>query len=254
MVGSTNHLDQLDPGLSKRPSRFDRKYLFPLPSQDERTQYCMFWRSRLAKKSSDIKFPKKLAAPMAEKMDQFSFAYMKEAFVATLLAIANNHTGEDPPSSAGDSISASLKRVKIENDGDEHGHDELHDYELWREFVIQVQILRDDMDNSETAVAKQPWGAIGGGYDFAGSNLNLREANVRRMMHLDEAFGGKGPDDEAMLGRKPKAGSQQKVVPQLEDDDATPLESDEWRPAQLRFNNEYTSTFFKDGSLTGDLK
>ncbi|KAK5245880.1 hypothetical protein LTR16_007204, partial [Cryomyces antarcticus] len=33
MVASTNHLDQLDPGLSKRPSRFDRKYLFPLPSE-----------------------------------------------------------------------------------------------------------------------------------------------------------------------------------------------------------------------------
>ena len=25
LVGSTNHLDQLDPGLSSRPSRFDRK-------------------------------------------------------------------------------------------------------------------------------------------------------------------------------------------------------------------------------------
>ena len=33
MVASTNHLDQLDAGLSKRPSRFDRKYLFPLPSE-----------------------------------------------------------------------------------------------------------------------------------------------------------------------------------------------------------------------------
>lgn len=25
MVGSTNHLDRLDPGIAKRPSRFDRK-------------------------------------------------------------------------------------------------------------------------------------------------------------------------------------------------------------------------------------
>lgn len=33
MVASTNHLDKLDPGLSKRPSRFDRKYLFPTPSE-----------------------------------------------------------------------------------------------------------------------------------------------------------------------------------------------------------------------------
>lgn len=35
IVGSTNFLDRLDPGLSKRPSRFDRKYLFPLPNEHE---------------------------------------------------------------------------------------------------------------------------------------------------------------------------------------------------------------------------
>lgn len=33
MVASTNHLERLDPGITKRPSRFDRKYLFPLPSE-----------------------------------------------------------------------------------------------------------------------------------------------------------------------------------------------------------------------------
>jgi SpoVK/Ycf46/Vps4 family AAA+-type ATPase len=39
MIATTNHLDELDPGLSKRPSRFDRKYLFPLPDKGERSQY-----------------------------------------------------------------------------------------------------------------------------------------------------------------------------------------------------------------------
>lgn len=39
MIATTNHLDELDPGLSKRPSRFDRKYLFPLPDKGERAQY-----------------------------------------------------------------------------------------------------------------------------------------------------------------------------------------------------------------------
>lgn len=29
MVASTNYLNRLDPGLANRPSRFDRKYLFP---------------------------------------------------------------------------------------------------------------------------------------------------------------------------------------------------------------------------------
>jgi SpoVK/Ycf46/Vps4 family AAA+-type ATPase len=44
MIATTNHLDELDPGLSKRPSRFDRKYLFPLPDKGERAQYGMEFR------------------------------------------------------------------------------------------------------------------------------------------------------------------------------------------------------------------
>lgn len=35
---------KLDPGLAKRPSRFDRKYYFPLPVIAERIQYCEYWR------------------------------------------------------------------------------------------------------------------------------------------------------------------------------------------------------------------
>jgi ATP-dependent 26S proteasome regulatory subunit len=33
-------VDELDPGLSKRPSRFDRKYLFDLPSMVRGHQPC----------------------------------------------------------------------------------------------------------------------------------------------------------------------------------------------------------------------
>ena len=40
MVGSTNYLDKLDAGISKRPSRFDRKYHFVLPTREEREMYC----------------------------------------------------------------------------------------------------------------------------------------------------------------------------------------------------------------------
>ena len=38
MIGSTNHLERLDPGIAKRPSRFDRKYFFDVPSREERIQ------------------------------------------------------------------------------------------------------------------------------------------------------------------------------------------------------------------------
>ena len=126
MVASTNHLDQLDPGLSSRPSRFDRKYLFPNPSRDERALYCDYWREKLKDKPS-IKFPKKLCDAIAGITDGFSFAYLKEAFVATLLVIAGNRAEESV------------------GGGDDEGSD-LDEYELWREMKKQVKLLRDDMD------------------------------------------------------------------------------------------------------------
>lgn len=40
MLGSTNYLERLDAGISKRPGRFDRKYHFVLPALPERVKYC----------------------------------------------------------------------------------------------------------------------------------------------------------------------------------------------------------------------
>src|SRR5580692_2219286 len=42
MVGSTNHLERLEPGISKRPSRFDRKYYFPNPDFEQRKEYAEY--------------------------------------------------------------------------------------------------------------------------------------------------------------------------------------------------------------------
>ena len=84
MVASTNHIDQLDPGLSKRPSRFDRKYLFPQPSKAERIEYVRFWQRKLSKKP-EVEFPDVLIQPIADITNDFSFAYIQEAFTATLL-------------------------------------------------------------------------------------------------------------------------------------------------------------------------
>lgn len=92
MVGSTNHLDRLDPGISKRPSRFDRKYLFSDPSMEQRVQYCEYWRTKLSD-NEDIEFPEILNKAIASITKGFSFAYIQEAFVAALLAIAN--AGDD---------------------------------------------------------------------------------------------------------------------------------------------------------------
>ena len=134
MVASTNYLDRLDPGLTKRPSRFDRKYLFPLPSDEERVLYAEYWHEKL-KKNKNIIFPKKLCAAIAAITNGFSFAYMQEAFVATLLSLARRRTD----------LVESASTLTLGDGGD----DDLEQYEFWRVFKEQVKILRRDMDSTQ---------------------------------------------------------------------------------------------------------
>jgi SpoVK/Ycf46/Vps4 family AAA+-type ATPase len=132
MVASTNHIDQLDPGLSKRPSRFDRKYLFPLPSKAERVEYVQFWRQKL-KTKPEVEFPETLVEPIADITHDFSFAYIQEAFVSSLLDIAHHRNDEDEDEEF--------------VDGAGGGDEDLDKYELWRVINEQVKILRDEMDS-----------------------------------------------------------------------------------------------------------
>lgn len=137
-------MDRLDPGLSKRPSRFDRKYLFPLPSKEERVQYVQFWREKLRSKGKsgkvDVEFPNRLVVPMAEIMHGFSFAYMQEAFVGSLLDIAHKHDDENEceDGTGGEDVAGG-------------GDDDLEKYELWRAMKEQVKMLREEMDEEALA-------------------------------------------------------------------------------------------------------
>lgn len=96
MIGSTNHLGKLDPAISKRPSRFDRKYMFKVPSEGEREMYARFWREKLGKMEGglvEFEFGEELCKLVAGFTEGFSFAYLKELFVVTLLEIARGATG-----------------------------------------------------------------------------------------------------------------------------------------------------------------
>lgn len=81
-----NKVENLHAGLSKRPSRFDRKYGFNNPSMDERTKYCEYWRQTLLDKPAATT-PDDLPQHIASMTDGFSFAYLKEAYVASLLTL-----------------------------------------------------------------------------------------------------------------------------------------------------------------------
>ncbi|KAG9495544.1 hypothetical protein J7337_013793 [Fusarium musae] len=145
IIASTNHLELLDPGIAKRPSRFDRKYYFPDPNIDQREAYCHFWQKKL-KSNKDIEFPDKLCRAIAEITDKFSFAYIQEAFVAALLAIARR--SEDKPAVGGSSEAWVLI-------SDEFGgalasdNDAIDKLELWIEIKKQIKILREGMEEED---------------------------------------------------------------------------------------------------------
>ncbi|KZT53204.1 P-loop containing nucleoside triphosphate hydrolase protein [Calocera cornea HHB12733] len=86
-IGTTNHFERLDPGLSERPSRFDRKYLFDNPDWEERKLYSKYWQHKLIS-NKKITFPDPLVDDIASRTADFSFAYLKEAFVSSLVLLA----------------------------------------------------------------------------------------------------------------------------------------------------------------------
>jgi len=95
VIGTTNHFERLDPGLSSRPSRFDRKFKFDDPDKDERVLYAKYWQNKL-KDNKDISFSDQLIEDIAKETEQFSFAYLKEAFVSSLVELAG-YEGDDKP-------------------------------------------------------------------------------------------------------------------------------------------------------------
>lgn len=145
MVGSTNHLDRLDPGISKRPSRFDRKYYFSDPNYDQRLQYAKYWQRKL-EDNETVEFPDDLCPAIAKITEDFSFAYMQEAFVASLLAIAargSEHSShaEPTPHPELQALHTALMETM--------GRANLDHLILWREMQKQVKILRDEMDEKK---------------------------------------------------------------------------------------------------------
>jgi len=96
IIGTTNHFDRLDPGLSARPSRFDRKFKFNDPDDEDRTLYVRYWQKKL-ENNKEISFPEDLVKEVVDSTKLFSFAYLKEAFVSSLVTLAT-HEEENKPS------------------------------------------------------------------------------------------------------------------------------------------------------------
>ncbi|MCA1990960.1 MAG: AAA family ATPase [Coleofasciculus sp. S288] len=81
-VATTNHPDRLDPAILNRPSRFDRKYHFELPDMIERVAYIKMWNETL---KDGMRLSDSAIAHIAELTDGFSFAYLKELFLSSMV-------------------------------------------------------------------------------------------------------------------------------------------------------------------------
>jgi len=191
MVGSTNHLDRLDPGISKRPSRFDRKYYFPDPDYEQRVRYAKFWQNKL-KSNEAIEFPDELCPAVAKITDKFSFAYMQEAFVASLLAIAAQdekslafgsvHNRFAGPEDALTIKDEELGRFAFLSVSSEPGLDKVV---LWKEIQKQVKILREEMGEKTKASRRTRNARLHEEDMFAGMRNGFRD-ELDAMLHRPE--------------------------------------------------------------------
>lgn len=169
MVGSTNHLERLDPGIAKRPSRFDRKYLFPNPNLEERTAYMKYWQRKLS--DTEVEMPDKMCPAIAKITKGFSFAYLQEAMIASLLIIARDAdqfaertclecmdvheklvNGRTCDRETASSYKGLYDWVWTVRQADEEDPD-LDNYVLWREIKKQVRILREGLENDRVTKA-----------------------------------------------------------------------------------------------------
>jgi SpoVK/Ycf46/Vps4 family AAA+-type ATPase len=81
-LATTNHPERLDPSIVERPSRFDRKYHFDLPTVATRARYIAAWNDRL---KPALRLSGEECAQLAERTEGFSFAYIQEVFVSSMM-------------------------------------------------------------------------------------------------------------------------------------------------------------------------
>jgi SpoVK/Ycf46/Vps4 family AAA+-type ATPase len=95
-IASTNHPEDIDDAILNRPSRFDTKLTYNLPTHNLRKEFAVKWLRKISLLPHPTSFEKgedDLAESIADKTDKWSFAFLKELCVSwssTLPAIDSN--------------------------------------------------------------------------------------------------------------------------------------------------------------------
>ena len=158
MIGSTNHLDQLDPAVTKRPSRFDRKYLFSVPTEAERFDYCNFWRGNYVD-TEGLQFSDDVCQVVAKVTEVFTFAYLKELFVSSLiLLVGSDKTGTDVTGDEDEDEDEDKVTVFLRDFPEVRGVNNwvMFDNRLCWTLVKQARGLRQDMETSSSKATHEP--------------------------------------------------------------------------------------------------
>jgi hypothetical protein len=93
-LATTNHPERLDPSILDRPSRFDRKYPFDLPELAERLAYISMWNGSL---KPALQLADEGIARLGEITEGFSFAYLKELFLSSMMRWIADERKESMP-------------------------------------------------------------------------------------------------------------------------------------------------------------
>jgi len=86
VIATTNHPEKLDRSILDRPSRFDRKFHFPLPGESERRAYLEKWN---AGQVAQLRLSRDGVELLARRTKGFTFAYLKELMLSAALRFAD---------------------------------------------------------------------------------------------------------------------------------------------------------------------
>ena len=91
VLATTNHPERIDSAIIDRPSRFDRKYHFNLPTLEERCAYLTTWQQRL---STETGWQPEQIEPAATATEGYSFAYLKELVISSVMKWMNESSAD----------------------------------------------------------------------------------------------------------------------------------------------------------------
>lgn len=94
-LATTNHPERIDDAIIHRPSRFDTKYIFGLPSLELRKRYIVKWMQKTNAASLSTTNNPELADVIASMTEGWSFAFLKELFISFLLSSAAAESGQE---------------------------------------------------------------------------------------------------------------------------------------------------------------